>query len=145
MRDGTRERGRKRGHEEVTSSAWAEKRGRLELRNKRWSLKGAADASSLSERSPRCCPPGRSHLPSKSGQRTHVWASASGCHSRKSKMYQPTRTSYPLTSLLDPIHITGISRLKEKVRVSAAPHRKLKTFLGYYIIYSLCFNTKHKL
>ncbi len=135
------ERGRKRGREEVTSSAWAEKRGRLEL----WSLKGTADASSLSESSLRCCPPGCSHLPSKSGQRTHVWASASGCHSRKSKMYQPTCTSYPLTSLLNTIHITGISRLKEKVRVSAAPHKKFETFLGYYINYSLCFNRKHKL
>ncbi|KAK9953738.1 hypothetical protein ABG768_015866, partial [Culter alburnus] len=66
-----RERGRKRGCEEVTSSAWAEKRWRLELKNKRWSLKSTADASSLSESSPQHCPPGRSHLPSNPGQRTH--------------------------------------------------------------------------
>ncbi len=125
----------------MTSSAWAEKRGRLEL----WSLKGAADASSLSESSLRCFPPGRSHLPSKSGQRTHVWASASGCHSRKSKIYQPTCTTYPLTSLLNPIHITGISRLKEKVRVSAAPHKNLRHFWVYtlFTVFALITNINY--
>lgn len=61
--------------------------------------------------------------PQSQGQRTHIWGTASGCHSRKLNIYQPTCASYPLTSLLDPFHITGISRLKE-VRVSAALHRK---------------------
>lgn len=125
----------------MTSSAWAEKRGRLELRNKRWSLKSTADASSLSESSPRRCPPGRSHLPSKSGQRTHVWGSASGCHSRKSKIYQPTRASYPLTLLLDPFHITGISRLKKGQSISSSSQ---KMNIYYITVFPLITNINDK-